>query len=190
MHNHSSTVLLKREREADKQVIIYFHEDGVVSCENEMDDTTVFHCFATMDDLLAYHINDFISAEYDEPLYPYHFLVPTDNTLYKEPHTISYSQKLKQAVFRRLRETNVNDDRRFQIEKSYIEAWDESRYSVQLHANSLAGEIGFISFLFCKNCIWAIYPYEKDYARVKVMGSAEAQNKFCEFISSFADHGE
>lgn len=35
MLNHNGTVLLKRERENDKQVIAYFHEDGIVSCENE-----------------------------------------------------------------------------------------------------------------------------------------------------------
>ena len=32
--NHSSTVLLKRECENDKQLIVYFHEDGIVTCEN------------------------------------------------------------------------------------------------------------------------------------------------------------
>ena len=70
-----------------------------------------------------------------------------------------------------------------------IDDWDNPKYSLQLHANNRKDEVGFISFLFCKNCIWAIYPYKENYARVKVMGSAEAQNKFCEFICSFADCG-
>ena len=93
MINHKGTVLLKRERENDKQLIIYFHEDGIVSCETESSEISVFHCFATVDDLLAYHINDFVSTNYDEPKYPFHFLVPADNTLYRELHGISYSQK-------------------------------------------------------------------------------------------------
>lgn len=190
MINHNGTVLLKRECENNKQLIIYFHEDGIVSCENESSEISVFHCFATVDDLLAYHINDFVSANYDEPKYPFQFLVPTDNTLYREPHGISYSQKLRWAVLQKLRETDVNNSERFQIEKSYIDEWNVPQYSLQLHANNRAGEVGFISFLFCKNCIWAIYPYEKNYARVKVMGSAETQNKFCEFICSFADNGD
>lgn len=189
MLNHNGTVLLKRERENDKQVIAYFHEDGIVSCENESLELSVFHCFSTVDDLLSYHINDFVSVNYGTPKYPFHFLVPTDDTLYREPHTISYSQKLKRAVFHKLRETDGNNSQRFQEEKSYIDDWDNPKYSLQLHANNRKGEVGFISFLFCKNCIWAIYPYKENYARVKVMGSAEAQNKFCEFICSFADCG-
>ena len=54
MLNHNGTVLLKRERENDKQVIAYFHEDGIVSCENESLELSVFHCFSTVDDLLSY----------------------------------------------------------------------------------------------------------------------------------------
>lgn len=188
--NHSSTVLLKRECENDKQLIVYFHEDGIVSCENESSATSVFHCFSTVDDLLAYHIHDFVSANYDEPKYPFCFLVPTDNTLYRESHTISYSQKLRVAALQKLRETDANNSERFQIEKSYIDEWEAPQYSLQLHANNRVGKVGFISFLFCKNCIWAIYPYEENYARIKVMGSAETQNKFCEFICSFADNGD
>lgn len=194
MFNHNSTVLLKRERkgerENDKQLIIYFHEDGIVSCENESSEISVFHCFATVDDLLAYHINDFVSANYDQPKYPFQFLVPTDSTLYREPHGISYSQKLRRAVLQKLRQADVSNSERFQIERSYVDEWNVPQYSLQVHANNLAGEVGFISFLFCKNCIWAIYPYEKNYARVKVMGSAETQNKFCEFICSFAVDGD
>lgn len=107
MLNHNGTVLLKRERENDKQVIAYFHEDGIVSCENESLELSVFHCFSTVDDLLSYHINDFVSVNYGTPKYPFHFLVPTDDTLYREPHTISYSQKLKRAVFHKLRQLNT-----------------------------------------------------------------------------------
>lgn len=117
MLNHNGTVLLKRERENDKQVIAYFHEDGIVSCENESLELSVFHCFSTVDDLLSYHINDFVSVNYGTPKYPFHFLVPTDDTLYREPHTISYSQKLKRAVFHKLRETDGNNSQRFQEEK-------------------------------------------------------------------------
>lgn len=190
MLNHNSTVLLKREHINDKQVIIYFHEDGIVSCENEMSGISVFHCFSNMEDLLAYHINDFVSAVYEEPRYPFQFMVPTDSTLYREPHTISYSHKLKQAVLRKLKETDGADLKRFDIEKSYVYDWDAPKYSLQLHANNRAGEVGFISFLFCENCVWAIYPYEDNYVRVKVMGSVEVQNKFCDFVSSFADCGE
>ena len=84
----------------------------------------------------------------------------------------------------------MNDNHRFNVEKSYISEWDKPRFSLQLHANNQDGEVGFISFLFCDTCIWAIYPYEKDYARVKVMGSAEAQNKFCEFITAFSGYGD
>ena len=172
------------------QVIIYFHEDGIISCENEVPDTVVFHCFATVDDLLAYHINDFVSADYTELQYPFQFLIPTDRTLYEKLHTISYSQKLKDAVIKKLKTSDENDNYRFNVEKSYIDEWDKPRFSLQMHANNQAGEIGFISFLFCDSCIWAIYPYEKNYARVKVMGSAEAQNKFCEFITAFAGSGD
>lgn len=190
MLNHTSTILLKRECLDDKQVIIYIHEDGIISCENELPEIKVFHCFSTLDDLLAYHINDFVSDSYDEPKYPFHFLVPTDNTLYREPHSISYSEKLKQSILSKLKESNGTNLKRFDIEKSYVEEWNTPTYSLQLHANNHVGNVGFISFLFCKSCIWAIYPYEDDYARVKVIGSAEAQNKFCEFICSFADSGE
>ena len=62
-------------------------------------------CFVVFD----YHINDFVSVNYGTPKYPFHFLVPTDDTLYREPHTISYSQKLKRAVFHKLRETDGNN---------------------------------------------------------------------------------
>lgn len=189
MINHDSTILIKKECETPKQVIVYFHRDGIVSCENESPEVKVFHCFETIDDLAAYHINAFICAEYEEPEYPYHFLVPTDSTLYREPHTISYAEKLKQAVLQKLKETDVNHPERLQIEKSYMDEWETPRYSLQLHANDRYGNVGFISFLFCRTCIWAVYPYKKDYARVKVMGSAEAQNKFVEFICSFTEGG-
>lgn len=188
--NHNSAILLKKEGDDDKQVIIYFHEDGIISCENKSSDVVMFHCFATLDDVLAYHISDFVLADYLEPQYPFHFLVPTDRTLYKEPHMLSYSQKLKNAVIRKLKASDMNDNHRFNVEKSYINEWDKPRFSLQLHANNQEGEVGFISFLFCDTCIWAIYPYEKDYARVKVMGSAEAQNKFCEFITAFSGYGD
>lgn len=186
MFNHNGTVFLKQERQNNKQLIIYFHEDGIISCENESSEMIVFHCFSVVDDLLTYHISDFISADYEEPQYPFHFLVPTDNTLYEKPYTISYSQKLKEAVLKKLKASNLNDVGRYIIEKKYIDEWDSPKSTLQLHANNRAGEIGFISFLFCASCIWAIYPYEKNYARVKVMGSAEAQNRFCEFIYSFS----
>ena len=190
MFNHDGSVLLKKERHDDRQLIIYFHDDGIVSCENEDSDMVLFHCFASVEDLLAYHINDYISVDYNEPQYPFHFLVPTDGTLYREPHTIFFSEKIKTVVTNKLKTTDANDTRRFRIEKSYIDEWDKPYFSLQLFANNQAGEIGFISFLFCDTCIWAIYPYEKDYARVKVIGSAEAQNKFCEFIMAFSGDGD
>lgn len=191
MFNHTRTALLKRETKNDsKQLIIFFHEDGVISCENEASETVIFHCFASVDDLLAYHLNEYVDADYDEPVYPFHFLVPTDLTLYKEPHTITFSQKLKRSVLAKLTISDQNDFMRFQKESSYVNEWDNPRYVLQVHANNSSEEIGFISFVFCKSCIWAIYPYEKNYARVKVMGSAEAQNKFCDFIHSFTDSGD
>ena len=190
MFHHHATILLKRKKQNEKQLIMYFHQDGIISCENETSDRIVFHCFSNINDLLVYHINDFISADYKELEYPFHFLVPTDGTLYKEPHHISYSQKLKNSVLKKLKASSINDSRRFHIEKNYIEEWDKPKFTIQLHANNENGEIGFLSFLFCENCIWAVYPYEKDCARVKVMGSAEAQNKFCEFITVFSDKGD
>lgn len=190
MFNHDGAVLLKKEQYDDRQSIIYFHEDGIISCENEDSDMVLFHCFASVEDLLAYHINDYISVDYNEPQYPFHFLVPTDGILYKEPHTMLYSKKIKNKVINKLKMSDAKDIRRFQIEKRYIDEWDKPYFSLQLHANNQAGEIGFISFLFCDTCIWAIYPYEKDYACVKVIGSAEAQNKFCEFITAFSGNGD
>ena len=190
MFNHDGAVFLKQERQNNKQLIIYFLEDGIVSCENESSEMVVFHCFSGVDDLLAYHINDFIPADYDELQYQFQFLMPTDSTLYEEPHTISYSQKIKAAVLKKIKVSDLNDIGRYNIKKQYIDEWDSPKSTLQLHANNRAGEIGFISFLFCASCIWAIYPYEKNYARVKVMGSAEAQNKFCEFIHSFSDNGD
>lgn len=191
MFNHTGTVLLKREmKDNSKQLIIFFHEDGVISCEYEAAETVIFHCFASVDDLLAYHLNEYVDAGYDEPVYPFQFLVPTDLSLYKEPHTVTFSQKLKHSVLEKLKVSEKNNLIRFQHESSYVNEWDNPRYVLLLHANNSSEELGFISFIFCKNCIWAIYPYEKNYARVKVMGSAETQNKFCDFIHSFTDNGD
>ena len=190
LFNHYSTVFLHRDLNSKNQLSIFFHKDGIISCENEAHDVVAFHCFSEAEDLLAYHINDFIPADYDNPLYPFHFLIPTDGTLYKEPHTINYSEKLKTKLLEKLRNAEKADINRYKIEKQYIEEWDSPSTILRLFANNQSGEVGLLAFLFCESCIWAIYPYENNYARIKVMGSTEAQNKFCEFITSFADIGD
>ena len=122
--------------------------------------------------------------------YNFKFLLPREFNVFYATNTFFYSQKIKAAVLKKIKVSDLNDIGRYNIKKKYIDEWDSPKSTLQLHANNRAGEIGFISFLFCASCIWAIYPYEKNYARVKVMGSAEAQNKFCEFIHSFSDNGD
>lgn len=187
MFNHSVALQIKRDGANKKQLYIFVHEDGIISCENESSETVLFHCFSNIDDLLSYHICDFIPSEYDEPSCQFHFLVPTDKILYKEPHTKSNSQNLKNAVLQKLRLANSLENNSMDIERMYVEEWEHPNSFLVLHANNNKGDVGFLSFTICDNCIWCVYPFENNIARVRVMGSAEAQNKFCEFVRSFAN---
>ena len=55
---------------------------------------------------------------------------------------------------------------RFQEEKSYIDDWDNPKYSLQLHANNRKDEVGLLVSCSVK-LYMGDYPYKENYARVK-----------------------
>ena len=185
MFNRHTSILLRKSGAEEKQVILYLHDDGIVAAENETTSMVALHCFESLEDCVAFYINSFIPESISSPVYPYKFLVPTDKTLYQEPHNYRFSDKVKALVRKRLRETDQGDKRRYSIETGYMNAWDNAKLGIHLLATTQENKIGFLSFAICDDCIWGVYPEEKNYACVKVMGSTEAQNKFCEFIDSF-----
>lgn len=189
MFNRHTSILLRKSGLEEKQIILYLHDDGIVAAENESASMVALHCFESIEDCVAYYINSFIPENIDPPVYPYKFLVPTDQTLYQEPHKFRFSEKIKALVCTKLWETDKGDKRRYSVETGYMNEWDNAKWGIHLLATTQKNEIGFLSFTICNDCIWGVYPEEKNYARVKVMGSTEAQNKFCEFIDSFSRSG-
>ena len=185
MFNRHTSILLRKSGSEEKQVILYLHEDGIVAAENETSTMVALRCFDMIEDCIGYYINDFRPTTFDVPLYPFKFLVPTDKTLYQEPHEYKFSQKLKTLVKTKLWESDNGERKRYNIEASYIDEWDNAQIGIHLIATTQNNNLGFLSFTICDSCIWGIYPEEENYARVKVMGSTEAQNKFCEFVDTF-----
>ncbi len=188
MFNCCASILFRKDGEEPRGVLIYLHRDGVVAAESKNKQTEI-HCFSCVGDCIDYYINDFIPNHYEEPPYAFQFTLPTDRKSYPVPRAELFPERLKRAVLSLLKQSDGEDSERYEVEAGYVHGWDDAKTSVHLIANDHNGQIGALSFVMCDNCIWGVYAEKEREARLKVMGSTEAQNMFCQFIDAFAEEG-
>lgn len=188
MFNRFASVVLKRVGRKHKKVIMYLHKDGVVSAETVNDKETAFHYFVGIDDCISYYINDFVPNQYKSAIVSTCVEIPYDKIIFLGNSQNMSAQLVNSSIVDSLKKSLLEFDSNNNIEVKYLDELKDETDSMIMVANGVES-LGLLSLTYCKNCIWAVYPHNKNSAKLKAINSIEAQNKFCEFLVSYWEDG-